>query len=170
MLRGGIVVTGTINAGKTTLAKKLAASLGAQWISSDAIRDELPGRRAPRGARVFNEVRTRLERALEEGRLVVLDSTGMSHRFRALLRGYRDDLVHVHVTLDDEMQFEERERGRLDRRDGRVSSSAFRRSQAVEFHEAPDLTLTTDRTRPEELYAAVCAFLASDYGVARTKF
>jgi predicted kinase len=152
-----VAVTGAIGSGKTTLAMRLAADYGAVLLSSDAVRESLSRRKRRSGERVFAELYRRFERALDERRNVVLDSTGMSPRFRALLRAYRENIVHVHLLLRDERRFEERERGRADRPVGVLPPEAFHQSRLVEFTQAPDVVVGTDDATAEEVYGAVMA-------------
>jgi hypothetical protein len=97
----------------------------------------------------------RFEAALARGDPVVLDSTGMSARFRAILLAHRPSLRHIHLRLLSVERFEQRERQRSDRPDGPMPRLAFYRSCAVEFHDAPDLVLTTDGLTPDEVYLMV---------------
>lgn len=150
-----VAVTGTIGAGKTTLASRLAAELHALHLSSDEVRRSLSRKARRSGDRVFAELHRRFERALGDRQSVVLDSTGMSPRFRALLRAHRADVVHVHLLLRDPKRFEERERERNDRPAGPLAFAAFHRSAAVQFHEPPDLVVATDDLTPEQVYERV---------------
>jgi predicted kinase len=154
-----LAVTGSIGAGKTMLASRLAAERGALLLSSDAVRLELTPNQRRRGERVFHELHRRFEAALEEGRAVVLDSTGMSPRFRALLRAHRKELVHVHLLLRDPHCFAARERQRSDREAGPLPYAAFRRSQGVAFHDAPDLVVATDHLDADALHRFVGRYL-----------
>jgi predicted kinase len=156
-----IAVTGAIGSGKTTLASRLAADFGAVHLSSDAVRESLSHKQRRSGERVFAELHRRFERALDERRSVVLDSTGMSPRFRALLRVYRDGIVHVHLVLRNQHRFEERERARTDRSGGLLPAAAFHRSRDVEFQHAPDVVVETDELTAGEVYGRVAALLAS---------
>lgn len=154
-----IAVTGAIGAGKTTLASRLAAEYGALHLSSDGVRDSLSRKQRRSGDRVFAELQRRFDRALEERRSLVLDSTGMSYRFRTLLRAHRAQIVHVHLLLRSRQRFEERERGRTDRPQGPLAAAAFHRSLAVEFQPRPDFVLETDERTPGEVYGQVTGLL-----------
>lgn len=154
-----VAITGSIGAGKTTLASRVASERGAVLISSDSVRAQLSPNQRGRGDCVFAELHRRFEQALREGRDVILDSTGMSPRFRALLRAHRSSLVHLHLVLNDPRTFAERERGRSDREDGPLTYAAFRRSQRVEFHETPDLIVATDRLDADALHELAGSFL-----------
>jgi predicted kinase len=156
-------VTGTINSGKSTLARRLAQTLGAQLLSSDAIRAGLSRRQGRSGRRVFAVMHERLEAALARREPVVLDSTGMSDRFRAIVRAHRASLCHIHLQLYDAARFEERERTRSDRPERPLSRATFYRSCRVQFHDPPDVTIVTDTLTPDEVYELVRKTL-STYG------
>lgn len=150
-----LAVTGAIGAGKTTLAARIAAERGALHLSSDDVRLSLSHKQRRSGDKVFAELHRRFERARSQGRAVVLDSTGMSPRFRALLRAHREDLMHVHLLLRSAERFEQREAGRADRPAGPLPRAAFHRSSAVEFHDAPDIVIATDDLTPDQVYFEV---------------
>jgi predicted kinase len=152
-----LAVTGAIGSGKTTLAARIAAESGALHLSSDEVRASLSHRARRSGARVFSEFHRRFERALQERRSVILDSTGMSSRFRALIRAYRAQIVHVHLLLSDPARFEQRESRRADRPAGPLSLAAFHHSQAVAFDEPPDIIVRTDDLTPQAVYDIVSA-------------
>lgn len=133
----------------------MANDLDALHLSSDAVRLSLSHTKRRSGDRVFAELHRRFQEALAQRRSVVLDSTGMSPRFRALLHAYRGRVVHVHLLLLGERRFEERERSRADRPAGALPLAAFYRSQAIEFFEAPDLALATDRLTCEQVHQTV---------------
>jgi predicted kinase len=130
-------------------------------LSSDEIREGLSHNQRRRGERVFAEMHERLRLALLEGKRVVLDSTGMSVRFRTLLHAHRAQLLHVHLRLHDPKRFEERERQRTDRPNGPLPHAAFKHSQSVFFHEPPDLIIATDEISPDDVYRLVSAALSS---------
>ncbi|HET6896542.1 MAG TPA: hypothetical protein VFH72_14255, partial [Candidatus Baltobacteraceae bacterium] len=125
------------------------------------VRESLSHNQRRSGDRVFSELHRRLERAIEQGRSVVLDSTGMSPRFRALLRAHRENVVHVHLTLGSQQCFEERERQRTDRPGGMLSASAFHDSQRIEFHDPPDVAIATDDLTPDEVFGIALRSLSS---------
>jgi predicted kinase len=156
-----VAVTGAIGAGKTTLASRLAADYGAVHLSSDAVRESLSHKQRRSGERVFAELHRRFERALDERRNIVLDSTGMSPRFRALLRAHREEVVHVHLLLHSEQRFEERERARTDRAGGFVPPAAFHRSRDVTFHDKADVVVATDELTADEVYQIASTALAA---------
>ncbi len=122
-------------------------------LSSDDIRAGLSNRQRRHGARVFEALHEQLKAALEDGRPVVLDSTGMSSRFRTILRIHRASFYHIHLLLEDPKCFEERERARTDRPNQKpIPRAAFLRSNRIVFAQPPDLTITTDVLTPEQVY------------------
>ena len=146
-------VTGAINSGKSTLARRLAEELGAVLLSSDDIRAGLSNRQRGRGALVFARMNEWLEAAFAHGEPVVLDSTGMSPRFRAILRMHRASLYHIHLHLENLERFVERERTRSDRPGRkRMAREAFFQSRRVVFYDPPDLTIATDALTPGQVY------------------
>lgn len=150
-----LAVTGAIGSGKTTLASRVAAQTGALHLSSDGVRASLSHRAQRSGERVFSELHRRFECALAQGRSVVLDSTGMSARFRSLLRAHRAEIVHVHLLLRDPARFEQREAQRTDRPAGALPRTAFLQSGNVWFPDPPDATIETDHLSAEEVYKAL---------------
>jgi hypothetical protein len=101
------------------------------------------------------------ERAMNDDASVMLDSTGMSWRIRGLIRAHRSRIVHVHLLLRDERQFAQREQHRTDRLEAPVPLAAFKRSQRVAFHDAPDLALETGDLTPDEVYDRVRSALVT---------
>jgi predicted kinase len=84
-----VVVFGLPGSGKSTVARRLASRLRAEWISSDAIRVELGLRgdyRKETIAAVYREMMSRGERVLEAGGSLVLDGSFSNRRFRAQAR------------------------------------------------------------------------------------
>lgn len=80
-----VLLSGLPGSGKTTFAAQLAPRLDACVLESDLVRRELfPKRRYTRkeSGAVFAEVRARAERALEEGRDVIVDATNLRERER----------------------------------------------------------------------------------------
>lgn len=131
-------------------------------MSSDEIRLSLSRKQRRSGEKVFAELHRRFEQALTGGCSVVLDSSGMSPRFRALLRAHRAQLVHVHLLLRSAERFEQREAHREDRPAGALPRAAFHRSCAVEFHDAPDVVIATDDLTPDQVYRRAEPALRAD--------
>jgi hypothetical protein len=93
-----------------------------------------------------------LESALAHGHLVVLDSTGMSYRFRALVMRVRDRALHAHLHVDSHA-WREREQIRRDR--PMLDASVYRRSLKPVFVVAPDLVIDTTALAPPDVAAIV---------------
>jgi predicted kinase len=98
-----VLVRGLSGSGKTTLASEVARRLGAELLSSDAVRHELYGPSSPDAAfgsgiyqaenrqRVYKEMLTRTEQYLSEGISVILDGTylALADRQQAVSAGQR---------------------------------------------------------------------------------
>jgi adenylate kinase family enzyme len=123
-----VAITGNISAGKSTLAKGLQARLNLHFddvkiLSSDTIRNENPGWK---GHQVFGEMaqivdyRNEYVESHEFGikGATILDSTGMSPRFRALIRRLKSEglcnLVVIRLRCDTQA-WQERDAIRTDR-------------------------------------------------------
>jgi len=100
-----VAVGGWIASGKSTVARQLAAGLGAELVCADALRAEfaaddaeayLPGFSRP----LYEELMRRAGDALTEGRVVVLDGTFRSRE----QRGAASELAREH---DAEFRFVE---------------------------------------------------------------
>lgn len=139
-MHGIVAITGYVGSGKTTVARLLERKLDAVRLSSDELRMELSGSATGRTADVFNVMCSRMHDARFE-RDVILDSTGMSPRFRSLLAYYRSSIFHVHLTCD-EAAWRARERQRADRVEP-FPLHAYVRSRAVCFSVAPNLLIDT---------------------------
>jgi chloramphenicol 3-O-phosphotransferase len=95
-----------------------------------------------------------LSQALAQGRRAILDSTGMSFRFRALVVRVRADAFHVHLTVDLG-EWREREARRTDRPP--LDASIYRRSARIVFPSPPDLVVNTTPLTPGDLADRVAA-------------
>lgn len=75
---------GVSGSGKSTVAAEIAKETGAEIVSSDAIRGEIYGDENCQAnpARVFEIVHQRVQRALREGRDVIMDATNLSCKRR----------------------------------------------------------------------------------------
>ena len=141
-----LIITGPIGAGKTTLATALAERYDALLLSSDALRSNRK--------HGFDRMARAVREALARGRHVVLDSTGMSFRFRHLLAGVRAQAMHVHLTVDPG-HWEARERMRTDRRT--LGRDVYQRSSRVVFDSPPDLALDTSQLQKAGVVSAVAS-------------
>lgn len=130
-------------------------------LSSDDIRAALPRNQSRHGSRVFAVMAAMLAESLRAGVRVVLDSTGMSARFRAILREQRSIFCHIHLRLERVETFQQRECRRTDRRDAPVPRTAFFHSARVGFQYPPDLSIATDDLTVPEVYEIALRYLAS---------
>ena len=156
-----ICITGNVSSGKTTLAKKLLETIpNVIHLSSDEIRTKQLGDPAKRGGNVFGEMRQRLEEGLKNKKIIILDATPMSEKFRAIIKDYRDKIFLVHLK-NDYNSFKEREKTRDDRykiENGERMSfempdDAFKNSSNFDLES--DLFLNTTNLTPEQVFTIV---------------
>ena len=93
-----VLLSGLPGTGKTVLAGRISASLGAVHLESDAVRIELtpdPQFTRSENARVFSRLELRATRHLTAGKQVVLDATNLTEadRSRFLSLAERLDVV-----------------------------------------------------------------------------
>lgn len=110
------VLFGNVSSGKSTLARKIAETYSIPHISSDALREELTGNIGGGSGMVWPEMRKRMTAYLEAGTSVVIDSSGMSPKYREIVRDFRSKYPTLVIELycDFEMWLA-RERKRNDR-------------------------------------------------------
>lgn len=79
-----IMMVGVAGSGKSTLAEHLAASIGAEIVSSDAVRGELYGDESCQAnhAKVFEVVHNRIRSLLKEHKDVIYDATNLNAKRR----------------------------------------------------------------------------------------
>lgn len=152
---------GTVGSGKSTLGKSLSKHFGGiPHLSSDGIREELLGDPAKRGGQVFETMRSRLLGHLAGGSSVVLDSTGMSDKYRNILNEFRDKVpMHVIQLSCDPAAWKAREGMRTDRwkmEDGKrvpfvMPDRAYNESSQVFV--PPDLHIDTTNLHPDEVFS-----------------
>ena len=113
------MMIGVAGSGKSTVAAQIAEKTGAEIVSSDAIRGEIYGDENCQAnpAKVFEIVHQRVQRALREGRDVIMDATNLSCKrrmaFLKTLRGIpcKKTCVVVIATPEDiEERMKHRER------------------------------------------------------------
>jgi len=94
-----IALHGNIGSGKTTLGKRLSEHFGGiPHLSSDAIRAELYG--APgvnKHGAVFQTMHDRAKEHLANGSPIVMDSTGMSPKYRQMLEDIKNMNYPMHT-------------------------------------------------------------------------
>ena len=113
------MMIGVSGSGKSTVAAEIAKETGAEIVSSDAIRGEIYGDENCQAnpARVFEIVHQRVQKALREGRDVIMDATNLSCKrrmaFLKTLRGIpckRTCVVVIATPEDIEERMKHRER------------------------------------------------------------
>ncbi len=93
-----ILLVGVSGSGKSTLARHLADRIGCQWLRTDALRQEITGRREPDAAlgegmyasnvsdQTYETIIARAARWMREGVSVVLDGTFVAAPRRQMVR------------------------------------------------------------------------------------
>jgi predicted kinase len=160
-----VVVFGLPGSGKSTVARRLAARLRAEWISSDAIRVE----RGLRGdyrkesiAAVYREMMTRAERVLGAGGSVVLDGSFSNQSFRGQARALAESagvpLALIRLVADEETTLARVSRKRKLTEAGPAAYRLLRRNFAPV--EEQHLTLDSSTTGVGRLLAEALRYLA----------
>jgi predicted kinase len=157
-------LSGNVGSGKSTLAKALSKHFGdIPHLSSDGIREELTG--GPNGDRkadVFGTMRKRLLGHLAAGNSVVMDSTGMSHRYRDLVNEFENRVPMHKIQLHCSPEaWQAREKTRTDRWNLEngvktpfvMPERAYKDSAAVDMK--PHLKLDTSEMHPDDVFKTV---------------
>lgn len=145
-----VAITGNVSAGKSTLAHRLEGYMvrytDTTILSSDTIR----GEEKASGARVFAQMREICMNRIELKCDTILDSTGMSPRYRKLIADLQKDdrctLIIIRLECDPQ-DWGEREKIRTDRQ---PIDKEFYEKSFQKFTEA-DLTIETGRGRTLDL-------------------
>lgn len=87
-----IVMCGIAGSGKSTLAKELSKTYNAKIFSSDDLREELLGdiNSQEQNSRIFEELRERAKKTLENGENIIIDSTNIKMKHRRNLLEFVD--------------------------------------------------------------------------------
>lgn len=148
-----IALAGNISAGKTTLATAFEKGIhGAIKLSSDDIRRDLGGFRKNDGAMVFKRMTDETDAFVKQGRIVVLDSTGMSPRYLKLVKELRETTPLFAIELRcGSAEFQEREAERTDREKLGLGVYDHSLSPLLEF----DARINTTYYTPQQVYQRV---------------
>jgi FMN phosphatase YigB (HAD superfamily)/predicted kinase len=177
-----VAVGGLVASGKSTLARALAARIGAEWVDADRVRESLLGDRWARSFdpgfedEVYVELLRRAESAIDSGHLVVLDACFplARHRVaaRALAQRHAQPFLFVECRVSAETT-----RERLAARDALTDHPGWEqiyRDLAAHWQPvrelAPDEHLVLETDRPfSENEAAFDAHLAMRLAGARSE-
>jgi len=113
-----IAVMGLPGSGKSYFAARLAKAIGSLYISSDQVRNTVPG--PPlydlhSKEKIYHEMCLQMERSLRKGKSVVLDATFYRKQFRDLFRE-KSAAYHVPLYFIETVAAEEVIRERLQKR------------------------------------------------------
>lgn len=178
MLTSIVVLSGSIGAGKTTLAQLLVDRFKAVHIKTRELLTSL-GRDVPQERRAlqnFGEVLDRktngtwVRAGLQEirdkmphDRLIVLDSVRILQQIEAIRSSYGRRVVHIHLTADLAV-LKQRYRERRSGRTKELPSYAAVRSNPTErrveeLGEVADVLIRTDRSTPDDVLVRVASHI-----------
>jgi len=107
-----VAVGGLVASGKSTLARALAARIGAEWIDADRVRESLLGGRWARSFdpgfedEVYVELLRRAESSIDSGHLVVLDACFPLTRYRVAARALAQRHAQAFLFVECRVSFE----------------------------------------------------------------
>jgi len=173
-----IVVGGLMGTGKSTLAAELSRSLAAEWLRTDALRQELQGRsdhpahygegpyHLDNRMAIYNEMHGRADRLLSQGLSVVMDGTflaaSMVQRASQIAQQHRAIFLHVRCSCSREVSLQ-RIADRLQGKDPSEARPELYNRQKQE-QESPPVSVSfraVDTERPlQQQVAAVRSTLA----------
>lgn len=139
------MMVGLPGSGKTTVAKKIAEELNAEWISSDAIRAELWGdendQQSPE--EVFHKMEVRTKSAIASKKHVIYDATNINSKSRKLLvselkRAFPDIETSCVITICSMKECKLRQRERERKVPDEVIDRMARQFQVPYFNEGWD--------------------------------
>lgn len=115
-----IIVLGLPGSGKSYFASKLAAELGADYISSDEVRMSLFSTRTysdEEKKMVYDAMGSMMSDALFHKKPVVLDATfyreSLRNQFEEIAQGYREKIIYIEVTAPEHLIKERLQKPRL---------------------------------------------------------
>jgi tRNA uridine 5-carbamoylmethylation protein Kti12 len=177
-----LIICGNVGSGKGTLAKRLLAVPfpTASYFSSDGLREELSGdiggpsrgiNQSGKEFDVFLTMRKLVESAINNNENVIVDSTGMSKAFIAMVNDWRDrfdDITVIRLNCDFD-SWKNREGTRIDRwkldANGirvpfEMPERAYFTSSVWKFKHPPDIFVNTSKLTPDEVFNEVTSGLS----------
>jgi gluconokinase len=155
-----IVLMGPAGAGKTTIGKPLADSLGWRFLDADDLHSRENIDRMHRGVALTDAerapwlatIRSALSRALESGTNVVLACSALKEDYRrALIPPNAEDSVRFVYLRADEAVLRER----LAHREGHYAGPSLLKSQLDTLEEPADAVWVDASRPPEEIVARI---------------
>jgi gluconokinase len=158
------VVMGVSGAGKTEIARQLAARLGIAFIDGDRFHSSENIAKMSAGIPLTDEdrqewlltLRHRLRQASDEGQAVVLACSALKRRYRDMLRGGNPALIFVYLDGDRDLLA-----SRMKSRQGHFMPASMLDSQlaTLEPPQADERYLKVDiRPSPEQIVDRIMAF------------
>jgi gluconokinase len=153
-----IVLMGVSGSGKTTVGKRLAKALGAEFAEGDAYHPPANVEKMRSGVPLDDADRQPwLERLgaeiggwLERGQDVVLASSALKQRYRDLLKAGRPDVRFVYLRGSEPLI-----RDRLKRRRGHYMPPSLLKSQFAALEEPEDAIAVDIDRKPEEIVSSI---------------
>lgn len=148
-----VIVMGVSGAGKTTVGRALAQSLGWRFLDADDLHPHSNVEKMAAGIPLTDEdrwpwlasVRAQLEAAVEKGEDVVLASSALKQSYRAALDVAPDQTEWVYLHAPHEVLAQ-----RLSRRQGHFMPPSLLESQLATL-EVPEDALSVDVTPPPDV-------------------
>lgn len=155
-----IIVMGAAGAGKSTVGRMLAASLGRPFYDGDTFHSKSSIEKMRRGESLTDQDRwpwldalgALLEQSAAAGQSIVLACSALKQSYRDRLVSHAPDVTFVYLKADRELL-----RWRLQSRSGHYMSAALLDSQLSDLEEPEGAIVVDAAQSPDRIAAAVAA-------------